>query len=146
MTTLHISCPHCGATNRVPEERLADNGKCGRCKTAFFNGKPQIASADNFQKIIHNNDIPVLIDCWASWCGPCQQFAPTFDQAAQQFEPYLRCVKLDTENEQQIAAQLAIRSIPTLILYRQGKEIDRISGALPLAQLKQWLASKGVND
>jgi thioredoxin 2 len=95
--------------------------------------------------MINRNDIPVLVDCWASWCGPCQQFGPIFEQAAGQFEPKIRLVKLDTEAEQTIGAQLQIRSIPTLILFRQGKEVARVSGALPLGQLKQWLIQNGVD-
>ena len=102
-------------------------------------------TAANFSSVINRNDIPVLVDCWASWCGPCKQFAPTFEQAANNFEPAVRLAKLNTEAEQGIASQWQIRSIPTLILLRQGKEIARTSGALPLAQLKQWLTQQGIN-
>jgi len=110
----------------------------------LFQGTTIDINAANFTALIHRNDIPVLVDCWANWCGPCQQFAPTFAQAAQVFEPKLRLAKLNTETEQAIAAQWNIRSIPTLILFRQGKEIARTSGALPLPQLKQWLNQQGV--
>jgi len=95
--------------------------------------------------MVSRNDIPVLIDCWANWCGPCKQFSPVFEQAAGQFEPAVRLAKLDTEAQQNIAAQLQIRSIPTLILFKQGKEVARISGALPLGQLQQWLNQNGVD-
>ncbi|WP_428035600.1 thioredoxin TrxC [Amphritea sp.] len=143
--TSNISCPHCSATNKVPTERLSDGPKCGKCKQPLFQGKPVDLSATNYQSMISRNDIPVLVDCWASWCGPCKQFAPVFEQAAGQFEPRLRLAKLDTEAQQAIAAQLQIRSIPTLILFKQGRESARISGALPLGQLKQWLMQNGVD-
>lgn len=142
---MNISCPHCNVTNRIPEERLHDKPNCGKCKQAIFTGKPLALTAANYNKQVLQNELPVLVDCWASWCGPCQQFSPIFDQAAAQFEPELRLVKLDTEAEQNIAAQLQIRSIPTLILFRNGKEAARMSGAMPLGQLKQWLNQQGVN-
>lgn len=137
---IRICCPECSVTNNVPSERLLDQPKCGKCKKPLFQGKTTTLNSANYSAMLNRNDIPVLIDCWASWCGPCQQFAPVFEQAATQFEPNIRLAKLDTENEQSIAAQLQIRSIPTLILFKQGKEAARISGALPMAQLKQWLA------
>lgn len=143
--TSSICCPGCFATNNVPTNRLGDGPKCGKCKQPLFQGKPVDLTSTNYQNMIKRNDIPVLIDCWANWCGPCKQFAPVFEQAAGQFEPKLRLAKLDTEAQQTIAAQLQIRSIPTLILFKQGIEIARISGALPLGQLKQWLTQQGVN-
>ncbi|WP_271272310.1 thioredoxin TrxC [Aliamphritea hakodatensis] len=141
---MNISCPHCNVTNRIPAERLQDKPNCGKCKQAIFAGKPVNLTAANYSKQVLQNDLPVLVDCWASWCGPCQQFAPVFDQAAKTFEPRLRLVKLDTEAEQNIAAQLQIRSIPTLILFKNGKEAARMSGAMPLGQLQQWLRQQGV--
>lgn len=141
---MNISCPHCNVINRIPEERLQDKPNCGKCKQAIFSGKPVDLTAANYNQQIIKNELPVLVDCWASWCGPCQQFAPIFDQAAQNFEPQLRLVKLDTEAEQNIAAQLQIRSIPTLILFKNGKEAARMSGAMPLGQLQQWLRQQGI--
>ncbi|MDO6562382.1 thioredoxin TrxC [Amphritea sp. 1_MG-2023] len=143
--TTSICCPNCSATNNVPTARLGDGPKCGKCKQPLFQGATTALTAANYQSMINRNDIPVLVDCWASWCGPCQQFGPTFEQAAGQFEPKIRLVKLDTEAEQTIGAQLQIRSIPTLILFKQGKETARVSGALPLSQLKQWLIQNGVD-
>lgn len=141
---LNLSCPQCNVTNRVPAERLGDGPKCGKCKQPLFSGEVQTLSSANVSSVLHSNDIPVLVDCWASWCGPCQQFAPTFEQAARNFEPNIRLAKLNTEAEQGIAAQWQIRSIPTLILFKQGKETARMSGAMPLPQLKQWLQQQGI--
>ena len=142
--SLNICCPQCWVTNKVPGERLADKPKCGKCKRVLFQGQTTELNTANYNSMLNRNDIPVLIDCWASWCGPCQQFAPVFEQAATEFEPDVRLVKLNTEAEQGIATQLQIRSIPTLILFKQGKEVARISGALPAGQLRQWLQQQGI--
>lgn len=144
MTTTTISCPNCQKSNRVPSERLGDGPKCGNCKKPLFSGKPMELTAANVASTLNHNDIPVLVDCWASWCGPCRSFAPTFEQAAKDLEPKVRFAKLDTEANQQLAARWQIRSIPTLILFKGGKEVDRVSGALPGQQLKQWLSQHGV--
>lgn len=144
MTTSNISCPICRTTNRLPSDRLADGPKCGKCKKRLFQGKPMELNAANIAAMLNHNDLPVLVDCWAPWCGPCRSFAPTFEQAARELEPKLRLAKLNTEQEQNVAARWQIRSIPTLILFLQGKEVARVSGALSLAQLKQWLAQQGV--
>lgn len=140
----HVTCAHCFGKNRIPTARLGDKPKCGKCKAAVFNGKPIELSAANVAAILHNNEIPVLVDCWAPWCGPCKSFAPTFTQAAAELEPQLRFAKLNTEQEQHIAGGWNIRSIPTLIIFIGGKEKARLAGAVPLAQLKTWLAQQGV--
>jgi thioredoxin 2 len=141
---LQINCPHCFTTNRLPEERLSDNPNCGKCKNALFTGKPQELNPGNVASILEKNDIPVVVDCWAPWCGPCQSFAPVFEQAASLFEPKARFAKLNTEAVPSIGQRWGIRSIPTLIVFKNGKEIQRMSGAMPLPQFKQWLQQVGV--
>ena len=135
----HIVCPHCSSTNRVPGNRLADNPKCGICKNMLFNASPLKLTGHNFQKHIHNNHIPVVVDFWAGWCGPCKMMAPVFEQAAARLEPRVRLAKVDTEMEQGLAAQFNIRSIPTTIIFRGGKEISRQSGAMDLSTLISWV-------
>lgn len=142
--TTNISCPACQATNRIPTNRLAEKPKCGKCKAALFTGKPQDLTAANVAVVLNHNDVPVLVDCWAPWCGPCKSFGPIFEQAARELEPKLRFAKLNTEAENSLGNRWQIRSIPTLILFRNGKESARIAGALPLKQLKQWLQDQGV--
>lgn len=144
MTTTNVSCPKCNAKNRLPSDRLSDGPKCGKCKSPLFQGKPLELTSANAAAILNNNEIPVLVDCWAPWCGPCKSFGPIFEQAAQELEPILRLAKLNTENEQQLGGQWQIKSIPTLILFKQGKEHARTSGAMMMPQLKQWLAQQGV--
>ncbi len=139
MSSLQINCPHCQANNRLPDERLQDQPRCGRCKQPLFVGEPLELNADNLQPTLTGNQIPVLVDCWAPWCGPCQGFAPVFAEAAARLEPGLRFAKLNTEDHPGIAQQWAIRSIPTLILFRDGQEQTRVAGALPMPQLMQWL-------
>ncbi|MES2676377.1 MAG: thioredoxin TrxC [Pseudomonadota bacterium] len=145
MNTLQINCPHCFSTNRVPEARLGDKPVCGKCKKPLFMAKALEINPGNVAATLGKNDIPVLVDCWAPWCGPCKSFAPVFEQAAGILEPKLRLAKLNTELVPSIAQRWAIRSIPTLILFKQGKEAQRISGAMTLPQLQQWLRSAGVN-
>lgn len=137
----HIICPQCTATNRIPDNRLQDAPKCGKCKQLLFIGVPVELTDGTFQKHIEKNDIPVVVDFWASWCGPCKMMAPEFKKAAEQLEPRVRFAKLDTENNQQTAAQFGIRSIPTMILYENGKEVAQQAGAMSAVQISQWVQS-----
>jgi thioredoxin 2 len=140
---LLIPCPHCNGLNRIPAERLGDQPKCGRCKAAVLLSKPfDLKQADYASQI--KGDLPLLVDVWAEWCGPCKSFAPVFAQAAGQLAGKCRLAKLDSEANQQLSAQLGIRSIPSLILFREGREVARQSGAFALPQLLAWLRSQGV--
>jgi thioredoxin 2 len=144
MNLVTLTCPSCDITNRVPAERLGEAPRCGRCKTPLFTGHPLALTAGNVDQVLQNTSVPLLVDCWAPWCAPCRSFAPIFEQATRELEPRLRFAKLDTEAEEQQAALWGIRSIPTLILFKDGREAARLSGALPLMQLKKWLLEQGV--
>jgi thioredoxin 2 len=127
---LQIVCPHDDVVNRVPADRLAEHPKCGKCKQPLFTGKPLALTAQRFDAHLRTSSIPIIVDFWASWCGPCLMMAPAFEKAASLLEPHFRLAKVDTEAEQALAARFGIRSIPTLILLAGGKEVARQSGAL----------------
>ena len=140
--SLHIVCPHCDGINRVPAGKLTENPACGKCKQKLFNSNPLELNSSNFQTHISRNDIPVLVDFWAPWCGPCRMMAPAFVQAAAQLEPGMRLAKLNTEESQQIGAQYNIRSIPTLALFKGGREIARQAGAMDAKSIVRWANSQ----
>ena len=138
-----IPCPACNGLNRIPSERLGDAPRCGRCKSPVLPDAPITLNQASFAAQL-KGDLPLLVDVWADWCGPCKAFAPTFAQAAAQLQGRCRLGKLDSEANPQLSAQLGIRSIPSLILFRGGVEVARQSGALPLPQLLAWLRSQGI--
>ncbi len=140
--SLHIVCPACDAVNRIPAARLEEGPKCGKCRQPLFSGHPSELSAANFQKHITRNDIPVVVDFWAPWCGPCKMMAPQFEQAAAQLEPRLRLAKVNTEAEQMLGAQFGIRSIPTLAIFKGGREVARQPGAMGAADIVRWVQSQ----
>ena len=138
-----IPCPACNGLNRIPSERLGDAPRCGRCKSPVLPAAPITLNQASFAAQL-KGDLPLLVDVWADWCGPCKAFASTFAQAAAQLQGRCRLGKLDSEANPQLSAQLGIRSIPSLILFRGGVEVARQSGALPLPQLLAWLRSQGI--
>ena len=138
-SALNIVCPSCSAVNRVLADKAGDGPRCGKCKSPLFPGGPVVLNEGNFDTQIARNDIPVVVDFWAPWCGPCRMMAPGFEQAAAELEPNVRLAKLNTEEARSIAARFDIRSIPTLVIFRNGRETARQSGAMQHAQLVQWV-------
>lgn len=136
---LHVVCPHCDAVNRVPTPRLADGPVCGQCKGQLFAGEPVALTAANFDRHVGRTDLPVVVDFWAPWCGPCRAMAPAFAAATAELEPAVRFAKVDTESEPALAQRFGIRSIPTLALFRGGREIARQAGALDRGTLVRWI-------
>src|SRR5687768_10390879 len=135
---VHVVCPHCATANRVLPERLTE-ARCGRCKQALFSGHPIALDDSSFDAHVGKSDIPVVVDFWAPWCGPCRMMAPHFERAAAEIEPNARLAKLNTEESQQLAARFGIRGIPTLVILRNGEEIARQSGAMDYPTLVRWI-------
>ena len=136
--TVHVVCTGCGAANRVPHARLADNPSCGRCHEPLFDGHPANLNEQAFEGQLARSDLPVLVDFWADWCAPCRVMAPAYEAAAGELEPEMRVIKVDTERAQTAAGRLGIRSIPTLMLFRNGQEIARHAGAIGKDQIVSW--------
>ncbi|USE80178.1 thioredoxin TrxC [Cupriavidus gilardii] len=140
--SVHIVCPHCQSINRVPAAKLDDQPNCGRCQRPLFTGEPIELNSATFARQAQRSDIPLLVDFWAPWCGPCKMMAPQFQQAARLLEPKVRLAKVNTEAEPQLAAQFGIRSIPTLVLFRGGREIARQAGAMGAQDIVRWVSAQ----
>jgi thioredoxin 2 len=135
----HFVCPNCTSVNRIPAGRDARQAKCGHCHQPLFTGRPTPVSVRSFDTHIQRNDIPVVVDFWAAWCGPCKAMAPVFERAAGEFEPELRFLKVDTEAEAELSARYNIRSIPTLMLFHRGNVVAQRAGAVGVEALRDWL-------
>jgi len=134
-----VVCTQCGVVNRLPLSRNSADAKCGKCSALLFSGLPRDIDAANFDRQVRRGSLPVLVDVWAPWCGPCKMMAPAYEAAAKALEPHVRLVKLNSDKEQAIAARLAVRGIPTMVLFHRQKEIARISGAMSAGQIVGWV-------
>ena len=139
MSETRVVCVACGAVNRIGDGKDPRVGKCGSCSAALFSGKPTDVTGDMLQRQVKRGTLPVIVDVWAPWCGPCKFMGPEYEEVAQAMEPRARFLKLNSDNEQQLAGALQIRGIPTMILFRDGKEVDRVSGAMQASQISAWL-------
>jgi thioredoxin 2 len=139
--TVIVACPACNTLNRAPRERLAAgaSGKCGNCGAPLFGGHPVALTAQTFESHASKSDIPLLVDFWAPWCGPCKAMAPQFEKAASTLEPQVRLAKVNTDDEQELAGRFRIQGIPTMILFQRGKEIARQSGAMNASGIESWV-------
>jgi len=144
MPTINVVCPHCSKINRIPHKEHYNKANCGHCKGSLLETKPVEATVQNFSQLVGGSDLPVVVDFWAPWCGPCKMMAPAFAQAAASLPLKAQFLKVNTESEQTLGAQYAIRSIPTMILFKNGREVDRVSGAMSADQILTWIRNKGL--
>ena len=140
----HIVCPHCTAVNRIPPDRPAQRARCGTCKQALFMGKPFDVIGDGFERHRSRNDIPIVVDFWAPWCGPCQAMAPAYERAAAELEPHYRLLKVNTEEEPALAARFGIRSIPTMMMFVRGEPAAQTAGAMNTGGIVDWVTREGA--
>lgn len=143
---LNVPCPHCSALNRVPAERLAEHPVCGRCKQALFEGKPIALTMANFDAVAGRGDLPVLVDFWATWCGPCRVVAPALESLARRFAGSVKLVRVDIDQAAALAQRFAVQGVPSLVLLRGGSEVDRRVGAAPERELERWLRGHGIAE
>ena len=141
--SIHVVCPRCNAVNRIPRARLAEAPRCGKCSAQLFPGKAVKLTDQSFRTQVSRSDIPVVVDFWAPWCGPCKMMAPAFEQAAARLEPDFRLAKLNTDENQDTAARFRIQSIPTIALFRDGQEVARQPGAMGAADIERWVRANG---
>lgn len=139
--SIHVVCGHCDSVVRAPRERLEESPRCPKCKAALFDGHPIELKTASFDKHLTRSDLPVVVDFWAPWCGPCRMMAPHYEEAARRFSASARFAKVNSDEEPSLSARFGIRGIPTLIAFRDGKEIARQSGAMDLGTLTRWLES-----
>jgi thioredoxin 2 len=136
---MNIVCPHCLQVNAIPQKDSYKKANCGKCKNSLLDTKPKDVTPEDFYQHINNSDIPVVVDFWAPWCGPCRMMAPAFESAASHLPLKARFIKINTENHQNISGTFGIRGIPTMIIFKDSKELDRVSGALSEDQILQWV-------
>jgi thioredoxin 2 len=136
---VHVVCPDCSGVNRVPASRLGETPVCGKCRAPLFQGHPVALGAATFAAHVERGDLPVVVDFWAPWCGPCRTMAPAFERAAADLEPQVRLAKVDTQAEPALAARFGIRGIPTLVVFRGGREVARQAGAMDAAGIVAWV-------